>query len=75
MSQEQRYRDYRKIDPTRGDTLADGSPNNDDRIETMVPYWFLIRSTFAMPPTVPTCNSGIHTTRFERCCCVQTVTW
>ncbi len=27
------YRDTRKIDPTRGATLADGSPNNDDRIE------------------------------------------
>ena len=27
------YREQRKIDPTRGDTLADGSSNNDDRIE------------------------------------------
>ena len=27
------YREQRKIDPTRGATLADGSPNNDDRIE------------------------------------------
>ncbi|MBX2839358.1 MAG: Xaa-Pro peptidase family protein [Gammaproteobacteria bacterium] len=27
------FRDQRKIDPTRGDYLADGSPNNDDRIE------------------------------------------
>ena len=27
------YRDARKIDPNRGDTLADGSPNNSDRIE------------------------------------------
>ncbi len=29
----QHYRDTRKIDPNRGDTLADGSPNNQDRIE------------------------------------------
>ena len=27
------YRDIRKIDPTRGDRLADGSPNDMDRIE------------------------------------------
>jgi Xaa-Pro dipeptidase len=27
------YRDNRKIDPTRGDTLADGSPNDNDRVE------------------------------------------
>ncbi|MDE0983790.1 MAG: Xaa-Pro peptidase family protein [Yoonia sp.] len=29
----QHHRDIRKIDPTRGATLADGSPNNDDRVE------------------------------------------
>jgi len=29
----QHYSDTRKIDPTRGDTLADGSPNDGDRIE------------------------------------------
>jgi len=29
----QHYADTRKIDPTRGDTLADGSPNDGDRIE------------------------------------------
>ena len=29
----QRHRDIRKIDPTRGATLADGTPNNDDRVE------------------------------------------
>ena len=33
MSREQHYRAQRKIDPNRGETLADGSPNNDDRIE------------------------------------------
>jgi len=27
------YRDTRKIDPTRGATLADGSPNDNDRLE------------------------------------------
>lgn len=27
------YRDMRKIDPTQGDTLRDGTPNNQDRIE------------------------------------------
>jgi Xaa-Pro aminopeptidase len=27
------YRDTRKIDPTRGDTLDDGTPNDQDRIE------------------------------------------
>jgi len=27
------YRESRKIDPSRGSLLADGSPNNDDRIE------------------------------------------
>lgn len=27
------YRDMRKIDPTQGDTLSDGTPNNQDRIE------------------------------------------
>jgi Xaa-Pro aminopeptidase len=27
------YRDTRKIDPNRGETLADGSPNDQDRIE------------------------------------------
>ncbi len=27
------YRDIRKIDPTRGETLGDGSPNDADRIE------------------------------------------
>jgi hypothetical protein len=27
------YRDTRKIDPTRGATLADGSPNDNDRVE------------------------------------------
>lgn len=27
------YRDRRKIDPTRGTTLADGSPNDNDRLE------------------------------------------
>ncbi len=30
---ENKYRDQRKIDPTAGSYLADGSPNNDDRIE------------------------------------------
>ena len=29
----QHYRDTRKIDPTRGATLADGSPNDQDRME------------------------------------------
>ncbi len=29
----QHYADTRKIDPTRGETLADGSPNDGDRIE------------------------------------------
>ncbi len=33
MSVEQHYRDQRKIDPTLGATLADGSPNDDNRIE------------------------------------------
>lgn len=33
MSQEQIYREIRKIDPSRGSHLADGSPNNDNRIE------------------------------------------
>lgn len=27
------FRDTRKIDPTRGETLADGTPNNQDRVE------------------------------------------
>ena len=27
------FRDYRKIDPTRGATLDDGSPNDNDRVE------------------------------------------
>lgn len=27
------YRDRRKIDPTRGDALADGTPNDNDRVE------------------------------------------
>ena len=27
------HRDRRKIDPTRGQTLADGSPNDNDRVE------------------------------------------
>lgn len=27
------YRDIRKIDPTRGERLADGSPNDNDRVE------------------------------------------
>ena len=27
------YRDNRKIDPSLGDTLGDGSPNDNDRIE------------------------------------------
>ncbi len=30
---EPRYRDRRKIDPTRGDRLGDGSPNDNDRVE------------------------------------------
>ena len=30
---EQPYREYRKIDPTRGKFLDDGSPNDNDRIE------------------------------------------
>ena len=30
---DQHYRDIRKIDPTRGDHLGDGSPNDNDRIE------------------------------------------
>jgi Xaa-Pro aminopeptidase len=29
----QHYRDIRKIDPIQGATLADGSPNNNDRVE------------------------------------------
>lgn len=29
----QHHRDSRKIDPSRGETLADGTPNNQDRIE------------------------------------------
>ena len=33
MSREQHYSAKRKIDPNCGATLADGSPNNDDRIE------------------------------------------
>ena len=27
------YRDTRKIDPTRGDMLGDGTPNDQDRVE------------------------------------------
>jgi len=30
---DEHYRDTRKIDPTRGATLADGSPNDNDRVE------------------------------------------
>lgn len=30
---DQHYRDIRKIDPSRGDRMADGTPNNADRIE------------------------------------------
>lgn len=33
MSAEEHYRDHRKIDPSMGDVLGDGSPNNDNRIE------------------------------------------
>ena len=33
MSVEERYRVRRKIDPSCGDSLADGSPNDDNRIE------------------------------------------
>jgi Xaa-Pro aminopeptidase len=33
MAMNTHYRDRRKIDPTRGATLADGSPNDDDRVE------------------------------------------
>ncbi len=33
MSQEQVYREIRKIDPSRGTHLDDGSPNDNDRIE------------------------------------------
>ncbi len=33
MSQEQVYREIRKIDPSRGAHLDDGSPNDNDRIE------------------------------------------
>lgn len=33
MSREQRYREQRKIDPSHGPYLADGSPNDDNRIE------------------------------------------
>lgn len=29
----QHYRDRRKIDPTRGETLGDGTPNDNNRIE------------------------------------------
>jgi hypothetical protein len=29
----QHYREARKIDPTRGATLGDGTPNDADRIE------------------------------------------
>lgn len=29
----QHYSDRRKIDPTRGSTLGDGSPNDNDRVE------------------------------------------
>ena len=33
MSREQRYREQRKIDPSHGPYLADGSPNDDNHIE------------------------------------------
>jgi len=33
QTEQRRYSDTRKIDPSRGELLADGSPNNDDRIE------------------------------------------
>lgn len=33
MSAIEQYRNHRKIDPSMGDVLGDGSPNNDDRIE------------------------------------------
>ena len=33
MSVEQPYREQRKIDPTLGEKLNDGLPNNDNRIE------------------------------------------
>ena len=33
MSVEQPYREQRKIDPTLGEKLGDGSPNDDNRIE------------------------------------------
>lgn len=33
MACEQRYREQRQIDPSAGLHLADGSPNNDNRIE------------------------------------------
>ena len=28
----ERYRDRRKIDPSRGDRLGDGTPNDNDRV-------------------------------------------
>lgn len=33
MSVEQPYREHRKIDPTQGEKLGDGTPNDDNRIE------------------------------------------
>ena len=46
------FRDSRKIDPTRGSTLADGSPNDNDRVEigpTQLAYTEWAAAGLALP--------------------------
>ena len=35
----QHYRETRKIDPTKGTMLSDGSPNDADRVRLAPPNW------------------------------------
>ena len=49
------YRDTRKIDPTRGSHLDDGTPNDQDRIE-IGPTQLAFAEWAAAGLTLPTCR-------------------
>ena len=58
----QHYRDIRKIDPTQGATLADGSPNNNDRVEigpTQLAFAEWAKAKGGTDPAQPACRESI----------------
>ena len=61
------YRDTRKIDPTRGATLGDGTPNNQDRVEIGHPTGLQRMGGSRSDTSKPASDAGMAPWTTDRC--------